>query len=140
MRRYIKYMIENGIRVIFRLAYKPYKYQLTVTTVNFLCMLLHVTERSFVKWPSMKGHVLTRFGVRLPLEATDYSHLQDVKTYYPYKPPIQRVPGGVTPCIKWPERKAGHSPPSSSEVKTERNCISTPRIFSHGTAEGHHLY
>jgi len=54
MRRYIKYMIENGIHVIFRLAYKQYKYQSVVTTVNFLCMLVHVTERSCVKWPSVR--------------------------------------------------------------------------------------
>jgi len=54
VRRYIKYMIENGIRVIFRLAYKQYKYQSLVTAVNFLCMLLYVSERSYVKWPSMR--------------------------------------------------------------------------------------
>ena len=45
--------------------------------------------------------------------------------------------GGVTPCIKWPERKAGHPPPSSSEVQIGWSCTSTPRIFFHGTAEGH---
>jgi hypothetical protein len=30
------------------------------------------------------------------------------------------------PGVKWPERDADHSPPSSAEVKTAWNCPSTP--------------
>lgn len=40
-----------------------------------------------------EGPVLTRFGVRLPVEASDNSSLQNVQRDYPDKPPIQWVPG-----------------------------------------------
>lgn len=135
VRRYIKYMIENGIHVIFRLAYKQYKYQSVVTTVNFLCMLLiHVTESSCVKWPSLRDLFLHD------------STSSRSKWLFPSPKRQERLSwqasysvgtGGVTPFIKWPERKAGRPPSSSSEVQVEWGCTSTPRIFFHGIAEGH---
>jgi hypothetical protein len=33
------------------------------------------------------------------------------------QPPIQWVPGTLTPGVKWTEREADHSPPLSAEVK-----------------------
>jgi hypothetical protein len=33
------------------------------------------------------------------------------------QPPIQWVPGAVSLRVKWPEREADRSPPSSAEVK-----------------------
>jgi hypothetical protein len=35
----------------------------------------------------------------------------------PTQPPIQSVPGALTPGLKQPGREADHSPPSSAEVK-----------------------
>jgi hypothetical protein len=35
----------------------------------------------------------------------------------PTQPPIQWVPGALSPWVKRPKREAGHSPPSSAEVK-----------------------
>jgi hypothetical protein len=35
----------------------------------------------------------------------------------PTQPPIQRVPGPLSPGVKMPVREADHSPPSSAEVK-----------------------
>jgi hypothetical protein len=35
----------------------------------------------------------------------------------PTQPPIQWVPGALSLRVKWPEREADHSPPSSAEVK-----------------------
>lgn len=49
-----------------------------------------------------EGPVLTRFGVRLPVEASDYSRLQSVQTDCPDKSPIQWVPG-VFPVYKMAE-------------------------------------
>jgi hypothetical protein len=31
------------------------------------------------------------------------------------KPPIQWVPGAISPGVKWPKREADHSPPASAE-------------------------
>jgi hypothetical protein len=48
----------------------------------------------------------------------------------PTQPPIQWVPGALSPGIKWPEREANYSPPSTTAVKNFRNYISTaPYVF-----------
>jgi hypothetical protein len=44
----------------------------------------------------------------------------------PIQPPNQWVPGAVTPGVKWPGRKADHSPPSSADVKNEWSYNSAP--------------
>jgi hypothetical protein len=44
----------------------------------------------------------------------------------PTQPPIQWVPGAISPGVKWPEREANHSPPTSAEVKKMRIYTSTP--------------
>jgi hypothetical protein len=38
-------------------------------------------------------------------------------TVGPTQPPIQWVLGTLSPWVKWPGSEAGHSPPSSAEVK-----------------------
>jgi hypothetical protein len=42
-------------------------------------------------------------------------------------PPIERVPGILTPGLRWPERIADHSRPSSAEVKNAWSYISNPQ-------------
>jgi hypothetical protein len=42
------------------------------------------------------------------------------------QPPIQWVPGSLSPGVKRPGREADHSPPASAEVKKMWICISTP--------------
>jgi hypothetical protein len=44
----------------------------------------------------------------------------------PTQPPIQGVPGAPSPGVKWPEREADHSPPTSAEVKNPWIYTSTP--------------
>jgi hypothetical protein len=44
----------------------------------------------------------------------------------PTQPPIQWVPGALSPGVKRPGREADHSPPTSAEVKKMRIYISTP--------------
>jgi hypothetical protein len=46
-------------------------------------------------------------------------------------PPIQWVPGAISPGIKRPGREAGHSPPSSLEVKNGEIYLHSP-ICLHG--------
>jgi hypothetical protein len=45
-------------------------------------------------------------------------------------PPIQRVPGALSPGLKEPGREADHSPPSTAEYKKAWNYTSTnPYVF-----------
>jgi hypothetical protein len=50
----------------------------------------------------------------------------------PTQPPIQWVPWALSLGLKWPEREADHSPPSSAEVNNEWSYSSTPPIRLHG--------
>jgi hypothetical protein len=45
------------------------------------------------------------------------------------QPPIQWVPGALSPGVKRPEREAGNSPPSSAKVKNEWSYTSTPQYI-----------
>jgi hypothetical protein len=47
------------------------------------------------------------------------------------QPPIQWVPGALSPGVKWPRREVDHSPPTSAEVKKIWIYTSTP-IRLHG--------
>jgi hypothetical protein len=47
------------------------------------------------------------------------------------QPPIQWVPGALSPGVKQPEREVDHSPPTSTEVKKMWIYTSTP-IRLHG--------
>jgi hypothetical protein len=42
------------------------------------------------------------------------------------QPPIQQVPGDLSPWLKLPGREADHSPPASAEVKKMCICTFTP--------------
>jgi hypothetical protein len=47
-----------------------------------------------------------------------YFFLHLVQTYLgPTQSPIQLVPAALSTGVKWPEREANHSPPTSAEVK-----------------------
>jgi len=45
----------------------------------------------------------------------------------PTQPPIQRLPGAITPRVKQPGREADHSSLSSAEVKNVWSYTSTPQ-------------
>jgi hypothetical protein len=45
----------------------------------------------------------------------------------PTQPPIQWVPVALSLVVKWPEREADHSPPSSAEVKNAWRYTYTPQ-------------
>jgi hypothetical protein len=47
----------------------------------------------------------------------------------PTQPPIQWVPGAISPAEKQPGREADHSPPSSAEDKNTWSYTSPPIIF-----------
>jgi hypothetical protein len=44
----------------------------------------------------------------------------------PTQPPIQWVPGALSPGVKWQVREADHSPQTSAEAKKTRVYTSTP--------------
>jgi hypothetical protein len=44
----------------------------------------------------------------------------------PTQPPIQWVPGTLSPELKWPGREADHSPPTNAEVQKTWAYTSTP--------------
>jgi hypothetical protein len=47
----------------------------------------------------------------------------------PTQPPIQRVPGVLSPVVKRPGYEANHSPPSSAELKNGGAIFSLPHMF-----------
>jgi hypothetical protein len=49
----------------------------------------------------------------------------------PTQPPIQWVPGDLSPGVKKPKLEADHSPPSSAKVKNDELCLHSP-ILLHG--------
>jgi hypothetical protein len=50
----------------------------------------------------------------------------------PTQPPIQWVLGALSVGVKWSEREADHSLPSSADVKNAWSYTSTPAIYFHG--------
>jgi hypothetical protein len=50
----------------------------------------------------------------------------------PTHPPIQGVPGALTPGVKWVGHVADHSPPSTAKLKNVCSCTSTPPTHLHG--------
>jgi hypothetical protein len=53
-------------------------------------------------------------------------------TLRPIQPPIQWVPGAISPGVKRQGREADHSPPSSAEVKNVWSYTFTPPLRLHG--------
>jgi hypothetical protein len=60
-------------------------------------------------------------GVRVPVGSRIFS-----SPHRPDRPPIQWVPGALSPGVKRQGREADHSPPVSAEVKKMRIYTSTP--------------
>jgi hypothetical protein len=57
-------------------------------------------------------------GLRAGRPGFDYSLLHSVRpTLRPTLPPIQWVPGALSPGVNRQGREADHSPPSSAEIK-----------------------
>jgi hypothetical protein len=57
-------------------------------------------------------------GVRVPVESSIFcSPRRPEPVLGPTQPPIQWIPGVLSPGVKWPGREADHSPPTSAEVK-----------------------
>jgi hypothetical protein len=67
-----------------------------------------------------------RVGVRVPVEVRFLFSLHVVQTGYGAQPPIQWVPGTLSPGVKRPGREADHLPPTSAEVKNTWMYTSTP--------------
>jgi hypothetical protein len=49
----------------------------------------------------------------------------------PIQPPMQWVPGALSPGVKWPGPEADYSPPTSAEVKKTWIYTSTPPYYNH---------
>jgi hypothetical protein len=68
-----------------------------------------------------------------------YSNLLTHSNFGSTQPPIQWVPGALSPGVKRPGRGADHSPPASAEVKKMWIYTSTPPyafMFQTKVAEG----
>jgi hypothetical protein len=78
----------------------------------------------------LKGSGATRPGCKIFLFPT-----VSTPVLKPTQPPIQWVPGALSPRVKRPGREADHSPPSSAEVKNGGDILSLPHTSSWRSAE-----
>jgi hypothetical protein len=57
-------------------------------------------------------------GVRVPVGINNFNFsISSKPALESTQPPIQWVPGALSPVVKWPEHEADRSPPTSAEVK-----------------------
>jgi hypothetical protein len=95
-------------------------------------------KRNSDESPSSSVSILTRLwagrsrfdsrqGLEIFLSATASRPAQG-----PTQPPIQWVLIAISLGVKWPDREADHSPPSSAEVKNAWSYTSTPPVSLHG--------
>jgi hypothetical protein len=69
-------------------------------------------------------------GIRVPVEARIFSSRSSRPVLGPTQPPVQWVPGALSPGKKLPGREADHSPPTSADVKKTWIYTSTsPYVF-----------
>jgi hypothetical protein len=60
----------------------------------------------------------TEVGVRVPGRVKNFLFFTSSRPALgSTQPPIQWIPGALSPVLKWPELEADHSPPTSAEVK-----------------------
>jgi hypothetical protein len=81
-------------------------------------------------------------GVRVPVGAGLLSSPHRPELYFgPTQPPIQRLPGALSPGIKRPGSEADHSPPTTAEVKNTRiNTAAVLPSFVHLPLRSSGLY
>jgi hypothetical protein len=65
-------------------------------------------------------------GVRVPVGVVFLCSTSSRPVLGPTQPPIQLVPGALSPRVKRPVREADHSPPTSAELKNTWIYTSTP--------------
>jgi hypothetical protein len=65
-------------------------------------------------------------GVRVPVGSRIFFSKSSRLALGSTQPPIQWVPGALSPGVKRPGREADHSPPTSAEVKKMWIYTSTP--------------
>jgi hypothetical protein len=66
-------------------------------------------------------------GVRVPVGSRNFSSpRRPDRLWGPTQPPIQWVPGALSPGFKRPGREAYHSPPTSAEIRKMWIYTSTP--------------
>jgi hypothetical protein len=86
---------------------------------------LHLSRDSAVSIATGYGLEDREVGVRVPAESTLFSTLSRL-AQGPTQPPMEWVPGALSPGAKQPGREADHSPPASTEVKKTWIYTSSP--------------
>jgi hypothetical protein len=83
-----------------------------------------VTSADFLRGRGSSVGIVTKLWARWP--GFDSQETQSRPALGPTQPRIQRVPVALSPRLKWPEREADHSPPSSADIKNAWSYTSTP--------------
>jgi hypothetical protein len=82
------------------------------------------------------GYGLDDRGVRVQTKSGNVSLYHSVETGFGAHPASYAVGiRGSFPGVKWPEREAEHSPPSSAKVKNAWSCTSTLPIPALGPTQ-----
>jgi hypothetical protein len=100
----------------------------TLIIVRGIFIVLCVMFRSRDSSVGMaSGHGLEDRGVRVRIpEGSRIFSMSSRPVLGSTQPPIQWIPGAISPGVKLPGREADHSPPASAEVKKMWIYTSTP--------------
>jgi hypothetical protein len=78
-------------------------------------------ERLVKGWTTEGSEFESRWG-----QEFSFLHVIQTGSGAPTQPPIEGVPGALSPGVKWQGREADHSPPTNAEVKKMWIYTSTP--------------
>jgi hypothetical protein len=95
--------------------------------LNFYKQWLHSSVRTVTRLRDGRPGFDSRYGQGVFLFTT-----ASKTTLEPTQPPIQWLPGALSPRIKRPGREVNHTPPPSAEVKNGWSYTYTPLIRLHG--------
>jgi hypothetical protein len=98
---------------------------LLMIAVGALCFIFFLGCKHFL----LNSSVFQSHNVNIVIWILEFHYLH-IPAFGPTQPPIQWVPGDLSPRAKLQGREANHSPPASVEVKKDEAVFPLPHMSS----------